>query len=88
MSQILPGEAAACDACGTVYCLPAGHQCPSGAGGSEAGIALSLTAPPASEATAAQMPDGTPHPDPFLAVRGWQVLGGIWRRVPAEGGMA
>ncbi len=33
---------------------------------------------------AASLPDGTPHPDPFLAGRGWQARGGIWvRREPA-----
>jgi hypothetical protein len=30
---------------------------------------------------AAELPDGTPHPDPFLAERGWQVLRGVWRRI-------
>jgi hypothetical protein len=31
---------------------------------------------------AATLPDGTPHADPFLAGRGWQAQGGIYRRVP------
>jgi len=33
---------------------------------------------------AATLPEGTPHPDPFLANRGWLVVGGIWRC--ADGG--
>jgi len=36
-------------------------------------------------ATAAQLPDGTPHPDPFLARKGWQVRRGIYVRVPSKG---
>jgi hypothetical protein len=37
-------------------------------------------------APAATLPDGTPHPDPFLAERGWQVQRGIYIRVsPGEG---
>jgi hypothetical protein len=31
---------------------------------------------------AATLPDGTPHPDPVLAAKGWQALGGIYQ-VPA-----
>jgi hypothetical protein len=31
---------------------------------------------------AATLPDGTPHADPFLAGRGWQAQGGIYRRAP------
>ena len=30
----------------------------------------------------ATLPDGTPHADPFLAGRGWQAQGGIYRRAP------
>jgi hypothetical protein len=38
-------------------------------------------APRAPEATG--LPDGTPHPDPVLAARGWQTtLGGMYHRVP------
>lgn len=33
---------------------------------------------------AALLPDGTPHPDPFLAERGWQVVRGVYRRVLAD----
>src|ERR1700733_11843191 len=32
-----------------------------------------------SHAACAQ-PDGTPHPDPLLAERGWQASRGVWRR--------
>jgi hypothetical protein len=32
-----------------------------------------------SQAACAQ-PDGTPHPDPFLARRGWQAGRGLWQR--------
>ena len=31
---------------------------------------------------AAELPDGTPHADPALAVRGWQAQGGIYTRQP------
>lgn len=31
---------------------------------------------------AAELPDGTPHADPALAVRGWQAQGGIYVREP------
>ncbi len=27
---------------------------------------------------AAALPDGTPHPDPYLAARGWQAQGGVY----------
>jgi hypothetical protein len=41
---------------------------------------------PAAEAPRApeawRLPDGTPHPDPVLAARGWQTQGGIYHRVP------
>jgi hypothetical protein len=41
---------------------------------------------PAAEAPRApeawRLPDGTPHPDPVLAARGWQAQGGIYHRVP------
>ena len=37
-------------------------------------------APRALEATG--LPDGTAHPDPVLAARGWQAQGGICHRVP------
>jgi hypothetical protein len=54
-----------------------------------AGSFLSLTAVrgngdvawAAEEACAADLPDGTPHPDPVLAAKGWQVLDGIYQRV-------
>jgi hypothetical protein len=36
-------------------------------------------------AVAAYLPDGTPHPDPFLAERGWVVVRGLWMR-PDSGG--
>jgi hypothetical protein len=42
----------------------------------------------AGQPIAAGLPDGTPHPDPFLAGRGWQALGGIYRRVRHEGSAA
>ena len=29
---------------------------------------------------ACAQPDGTPHPDPFLASRGWQADHGLWQR--------
>jgi hypothetical protein len=29
-----------------------------------------------------RLPDGTPHSDPFLAAKGWQVQGGIYVRQP------
>ena len=31
-------------------------------------------------AAACTQPDGTPHPDPFLAGRGWEVRGGLYQR--------
>jgi hypothetical protein len=31
-------------------------------------------------AAACAQPEGTPHPDPFLANRGWQADRGIWQR--------
>lgn len=36
-------------------------------------------------APAATLPEGTPHPDPFLAERGWLVVGGIYQ-CPDGGG--
>jgi hypothetical protein len=37
-------------------------------------------------APAAALPDGTPHPDPVLAVKGWQVKDGIYQRIqPVQG---
>ena len=37
----------------------------------------------AAETRACDLPDGTPHPAPFLADRGWQAIGGVYRREPA-----
>jgi hypothetical protein len=36
-------------------------------------------------ALAAFLPEGTPHPDPVLAERGWLVAGGIWQRTGGGG---
>jgi hypothetical protein len=30
----------------------------------------------------AGLPDGTPHTDQWLAARGWQARGGVYRRLP------
>jgi hypothetical protein len=35
---------------------------------------------------ASLLPDGTPHPDQFLAARGWQVRRGIYVRVKRKYG--
>jgi hypothetical protein len=32
---------------------------------------------------ASSLPDGTPHPEPFLARRGWEVHGGVYQRTAA-----
>jgi phosphate uptake regulator len=37
-----------------------------------------------SRAACAQ-PDGTPHPDPLLAGRGWQATRGVWQRIAVAG---
>jgi hypothetical protein len=44
--------------------------------------ALGPAAAPTLAPVAATLPDGTPHADPFLAGRGWQAQGGIYRRAP------
>jgi len=41
--------------------------------------------PDRSLAPAVTLPEGTPHPDPYFAERGWMVVGGIWQR-PDPGG--
>lgn len=35
---------------------------------------------------ACEFPDGTPHPDPYLAERGWQVVHGTYARVAPVAG--
>lgn len=35
-------------------------------------------------AAACAQPDGTAHPDPLLAARGWHADRGIWQRTPAR----
>jgi hypothetical protein len=35
---------------------------------------------------AASLPDGTPHPDSFLAERGWMARGGVFVRATGGGG--
>jgi hypothetical protein len=47
--------------------------------------ALGPAAAPTLAPVAATLPDGTPHADPFLAGRGWQAQGGIYRRAPQAG---
>jgi hypothetical protein len=77
----MDGMTAVCPACGRVYFLAAGHACrrgSSGPAGTSAQGGRSLV-------PAATLPDGTPHPDPFLAERGWVARDGVYVRVPGGG---
>jgi hypothetical protein len=66
------GETAVCPVCGRPYW--AGQQPPCGC------------VPPEPAVCAADLPEGTPHPDPRLAARGWVVVRGIWRRAEGSSG--
>jgi hypothetical protein len=46
-------------------------------------LALGESAPAAPDPTL--LPDGTPHPNPLLAVLGWQVQGGRYLRRGPDG---
>ena len=66
---------AVCLTCGRPYYVDVGHLCPGApqeAGGHSPIPAVTLA-------------EGTPHPDLFLAERGWLIVGGIFRR-PEGGG--
>jgi hypothetical protein len=75
----MDGLTAVCLDCGAVFFADSGHACTSA---SPAGISApgDRTLIPA-----ATLPDGTPHPDPFLAERGWLAVGGVFQR-PDGGG--
>jgi hypothetical protein len=71
------GLTAVCLDCGRPYFLAEGHACTSPAGASATGGRALVPA--------ASLPDGTAHPGPFLAERGWIVIGGIYRRATGPG---
>jgi hypothetical protein len=68
----MDGLTAVCLTCGRPYYLDFGHLC----SGPRPGWPL---------IPAVTLPEGTPHPDPYFAERGWMVVGGIWQR-PEGGG--
>ena len=73
------GPVKVCFTCGRIYYMDSGHACtgrPAGASATGCDRAL---------ASAAFLPDGTPHPDLFLAERGWLAMRGVFRR-PEGGG--
>jgi len=73
------GLTAVCTACGAVFYADSGHACRSGKPAGASGTEDRTLVP------AVALPEGTPHPDPFLAERGWLVVGGIFQR-PEGGG--
>lgn len=86
------GPVAVCFACGAVYYAAEGHPCtgrPQDTAGTSGGprIAGSLLGERGRHplVPAVTLPEGTPHPVPFLAERGWLVAGGIFQR-PEGGG--
>lgn len=88
----MTGPLAVCFTCGAVYYASEGHPCtgrPQDTAGTSGGprIAGSLLGERGRHplVPAVTLPEGTPHPDPFLAERGWLVVGGIFQR-PDGGG--
>lgn len=75
------GPIAVCFTCGAVCYARAGHAC---AGRPHDTAGTSATESP-TLVPAVTLPDGTPHPDPFLAERGWLVVRGVFQR-PEGGG--
>ena len=71
----MTGPIAVCFTCGAVYYSAEGHAC---AGRPQETAGHSLI-------PAVTLPEGTPHPDLFLAERGWLIVGGIFQR-PEGGG--
>lgn len=88
----MTGPIAVCFTCGAVYYASEGHACtgrPQDTAGTSGGprIAGSLLGERGRHplVPAVTPPEGAPHPDPFLAERGWLVVGGIFQR-PEGGG--
>lgn len=88
----MTGPIAVCFTCGAVYYASEGHACtgrPQDTAGTSGGprIAGSLLGERGRHplVPAVTLPEGTPYPDPFLAERGWLVVGGIFQR-PEGGG--
>ena len=76
----MTGPIAVCFTCGAVYYSAEGHACWRWQGASLGDFRWLHSLIPA-----VTLPEGTPHPDPFLAERGWLVVGGIFQR-PEGGG--
>jgi hypothetical protein len=75
------GPVAVCFTCGRPYYVSGGHACT----GRPQDAATASDPRDRTLAVAATLPDGTPHPDPFLAQRGWIAWHGCFIRAGGGG---